>query len=161
MQDLSLQLSIPYATVHREISRLLKSGLLTEGERVGNYRLFAPNKTSPFYRPLYDLILVFAGPVPLLIEELTPVPGIEWVALFGSWAQRLLGNPGGTPRDVDVLVVGTPDVRQINRACSKISKNLGWEVNPIILTRAEWHEETPFLRQVRGDGLIPVFGELK
>lgn len=157
-QDLSARLGIPYSTIHREISRLLKSGLVTE-ERVGNYRFFAPNRVSPFYPPLHDLLEVLSGPIPLLRKELALIPGIEWVALFGSWAQRLLGKAGNAPQDVDVLVVGSPDVRQVNRACSAVSKNLGWEVNPVILTPREWVEETPFLRQVRRGGLVPVFGK--
>ena len=158
IQDLSAQLGIPYPTIHREISRLLKSEIVTE-ERVGNYRFFAPNRLSPFYPSLHDLLEVFAGPVPLLRKELASVPNIEWVALFGSWAQRLLGRAGNSPQDVDVLVVGSPDVRKVTKACATVSKRLGWEVNPVILTPYEWREETPFLRQVRRDGLVPVFGK--
>ena len=157
VQELSKRSEIPYSTIHREISRLLKSGVLTE-ERVGNYRFFAPNRVSPLYAPLHDLLEVLSGPIPLLRKELTSIPGIEWVALFGSWAHRLLGKDGMAPQDVDVLVVGTPEVRQINKACSAVSKTLGWEVNPVILTHGEWIEESPFLRQIRRDGLVPIFG---
>lgn len=160
VQELSTKLNIPYPTIHREISRLLKFELVSE-ERVGNYRFFEPNRTSPFYPPLYDLLLVLSGPVPILKEELSQIPGIEWVALFGSWAHRLLGKTGNTPQDVDVLVVGDPDVRRVNRACTVVGKKLGWEVNPIILTHQEWVEDTPFLHQVRSEGLVPVFGYLE
>ena len=128
---------------------------------MGNYRFFEPNRVSPFYPPLHDLLVVLSGPVPLLQRELSQIPGIAWVALFGSWAHRLLGQAGNAPQDVDVLVVGVPDVRRVNKACSVVGKNLGWEVNPIILTRQEWAEDTPFLRQVRSEGLVPVFGDLE
>ena len=157
VQDLSSNLEIPYPTVHREIGRLLKSGLITE-EKIGNYRYFEPNRISPFFSPVRDLLLVLSGPVPLLQRELNHVLGIEWAALFGSWAHRLLGKEGKIPHDVDVLVVGNPDVRQVNKACSLVGKELGWEVNPVILTPHEWDQDTPFLRQVRSGGLLPVIG---
>lgn len=159
-QDLSSKLDIPYPTVHREITRLLNSGLINE-ERIGNYRFFEPNRLSPFYSPVRELILVISGPVPLLQQELAQIPGIEWVALFGSWAHRLLGKEGKAPHDVDLLVVGNPEVRLVNKACSAIGKKLGWEVNPIILTRQEWRQDTPFLRQVRSGGLVPVIGTVE
>ncbi|MDP1720793.1 MAG: winged helix-turn-helix domain-containing protein [Candidatus Nanopelagicaceae bacterium] len=160
VQDLSSNLEIPYPTVHREIGRLLKSGLIAE-EKIGNYRYFEPNHLSPFFSPVRDLLLVVSGPVPLLRQELIHIPRIEWAALFGSWAHRLLGKEGTIPHDVDVLVVGNPDVRQVNKACSLVGKKLGWEVNPVILTRDEWAQDTPFLRQVRSDGLVPILGEIE
>lgn len=160
VQDLSSHLEIPYPTVHREIGRLLKAELLAE-EKIGNYRYFAPNRISPFFSPIRDLLLVLSGPIPLLQRELIHIQGIEWAALFGSWAHRLLGKKGEIPHDVDLLVVGNPDVRQVNKACSLVGKKLGWEVNPVVLTRHEWTEDTPFLRQVRSDGLVPVFGEIE
>lgn len=156
-QDLSTNLEIPYPTVHREIARLLKSGLIIE-QKVGNYRYFEPNRVSPFYMPIRNLMDIVSGPIPTLQQELKPIPGIEWVALFGSWAHRLLGKEGPAPQDVDVMVVGNPDVRRVNKACSVVGKKLGWEVNPVILTRQEWLQDTPFLRQVRNSSLVPVLG---
>lgn len=156
VQELSTRLKTPYSTIHREVSRLLKFGIITEA-RVGNYRFFEPNRLSPIYPPLRDLLEVISGPIPLLKKELSFIPGIEWVALFGSWANRLLGKTGGLPQDIDVIIVGTPEVRQVNKACTAVGKKLGWEVNPVILTSREWVEETPFLRQVRSGGLVPVF----
>lgn len=156
VQELSERLKTPYSTIHREVSRLLNFGIITE-ERIGNYRFFEPNRLSPIYPPLRDLLEVISGPIPLLKVEFSSIDGIEWVALFGSWANRLLGKIGSPPQDIDVMVVGTPDLRQVNRACTAVGKKLGWEVNPVILTSREWMEETPFLRQVRSGGLVPVF----
>lgn len=158
IQELSENLDLPYSTLHREVTRLLDSGLVNE-EKTGNYRFFLPNRSSPFYRPLYDLLQIYAGPVPKLKKELQSIEGIEWCALFGSWAQRLLGKEGRPPQDIDVLVIGTPEVREVNRACALVSKSLGWEVNPVILTMQEWKEDSPFLRQVRTDGMVTIMGK--
>lgn len=156
VQELSSKLKTPYPTLHREVVRLHKFGIISE-DRVGNYRFFKPNRDSPIYRPLRDLLEVISGPIPLLKKELSSIVGIEWVALFGSWANRIVGEIGNLPKDIDVLVIGTPEIRQVNMACTTVGKKLGWEVNPVILTSREWMEETPFLRQVRNSGLVPVF----
>ena len=157
IQSLSERLGIPYPTLHREVARLLNSGLIIE-KKTGNYRFFLPNQTSPMYRPLYDLLQIYSGPVPQLKKEFQSIEGIEWCALFGSWAQRLLGKEGRPPQDIDVLVIGTPEVREVNKACALVSKSLGWEVNPVIFTREEWEEDSSFLRQVRADGMVTIMG---
>lgn len=156
VQELSKRLDTPYSTIHRETSRLLEFEIIHE-ERVGNYRFFEPDRSSPMFRPLRDLLEVISGPIPLLKKELLPILGIEWVALFGSWAHGLLNKTDNHSKDVDVLVIGTPEIRLINLACTVVGKKLGREVNPVILTSSEWMLETPFLRQVRSGGLVTVF----
>lgn len=155
IHGLSEHLKIPYATVHREVSRLLQAGLIVE-EKIGNYRLIGPNEQSPYYRPLFELLEIAFGPVPLLREALEGVDGVLEAVIFGSWAHRSLGQPGSAPEDIDVLVIGHPDVAKVYAACSTVSKKLGWPVNPTIMSVDEWLEDTAFLRNVRADGVLNV-----
>ncbi len=157
IQELSLDLGIPYPTVHREVGRLLEAGLIKE-KKVGNYRFIESNKTSPYYEPLRELLEISSGPVPLLKSAFGRIRGIEKVLIFGSWAQRELGNRGAAPADIDVLVVGRPDIRKVYAACSIVGKQLGWSVNPTTMSKEEWQEETPFLKNVRKEGVINVIG---
>jgi len=159
IRDLSLRLSIPYPTVHREVLRLVEASIVTEDPRIGNYRYFKPNVESPFNIPLQQLIEISAGPVPTIKALFSGIEGIEWIAIFGSWAHRLLGKEGEIPNDLDLMVVGNPNTRDVNRACLEISKRFGWIVNPTILTSSEWRQDSPFLSQVRSDGLVPVIGQ--
>ena len=156
--DLGVKLGVPYPTIHREVGRLLKSGIFIE-TRVGNTILLSPNQSSPFYRPVLALLEVTSGPVPLLRETLGPISGVEIAYLFGSWAHRLLGDIGPVPNDVDVFVIGNPDVRSVNKACKEVGQRIGWEINAVILTQTEWNENTPFLTQAKSGGLIPIFEE--
>lgn len=157
IQDLSEFLEIPYATVHREIGRLLQAGLIME-EKVGNSRLIGPNKKSPYYRPLYELLEISSGPVPLLKKALGGIKSVKKVILFGSWAHRALGIRGPAPEDIDVLVIGQPDIRKVYAVCASVGKQLGWSVNPTIMSDEEWQTDTPFLRNVRKGGVINVIG---
>lgn len=157
IQELSLDLAIPYPTVHREIGRLLEAGLIKE-KKVGNYRLIESNKTSPYYKPLRELLEISSGPVPLLRDAFGGIKGVEKVLIFGSWAHRALGRRGTAPEDIDVLVVGQPDMRKVYAACASVGRQLGWSVNPTIMNSEEWQVDTPFLRNVRKGGVINVIG---
>lgn len=157
--DVAGELSVPYATVHREIGQLLAAGLLTES-RVGNSRLLHPDHDSPYFSPLRELLELAFGPVPLLRSELSPIEGISASAIYGSWAHRALGHKGTPPADIDVVVVGSPDVAVVHAACSRVGRVLGRPVNPTILSETEWHEPSPFLDELRRGGMLPVVGML-
>ena len=158
IQEISTKLAIPYATLHKEIGRLLNAGLISE-EKVGNYRLIAANRKSLYYKPMYELLQIAFGPVPKLRAALQEIPGISRVLIFGSFAHRELGHHGSLPHDIDVLVVGEPDVGKIYAVCRRLTKELGWVMNPTIMSENEWKADTPFLRTVRKGGFISVIGE--
>jgi len=160
IRELSKKLVIPYATLHKEIGRLLDAGLIVE-EKVGNYRLIAANRKSLYYKPMFELLEIAFGPVPKLRSAMREIPGISRVLIFGSWARRGLGHHGSLPHDIDVLVVGEPDVGKIYATCGRLTKELGWIMSPTIMTEDEWKTDTPFLRTVRKGGLISVIGETK
>lgn len=157
--DLSDELAVPYASVHREVVHLLEAGLLSEN-RVGNSRLLQSNHASPYYPPLHQLLELAFGPVPLLKAELEAIDRITGSAIYGSWAHRALGRRGAPPADIDVIVVGSPDIALVHAACSRVGQVLGRPVNPTILSDEEWRESTPFLDEVRRGGMLPVTGTL-
>lgn len=159
MHELSQHTGGAYTTVHREASRLLKAGLLSE-RRVGQARLLQPNEQAPAFRPLRDLLVVCFGAVPLLAEHLAHLDGIEAVAVYGSYAERMTGVPGEPPQDVDVLVVGTPDPLQVYAAAREVTLKISRPVNPTLMDRQEWEQGTGFLRDLRAKPMLPVLGDL-
>ena len=72
LKELGERAGLAYGTVHREVRRLLDAGLLIE-RRIGQARLVRPNPESPLTQPVRDLLLVSAGPAPLLAAELRAV----------------------------------------------------------------------------------------
>lgn len=160
MHELASRLGAPYASVHREVSRLLESGLLVE-EKVGQARLFRPDQDAPAFRPLRDLLLVSFGAVPLLAQALHGIPGVDAAALYGSYAARLSGVSGPPPQDVDLLVIGRPDPLQVYAVVREVSRELNRQVNPTILDWDEWRADSGFLKEVRSNPLIPVLGDVQ
>ena len=140
----------------RVVNRLVLSGLLRE-RRAGNARLVAANMSSPYYEPLVQILGRAYGPAHTIPAELAAVPGIDCAFIVGSWAQRFHGEPGPPPRDVDVVVVGTPNLRTLRRANARIEDKLGVPVQLIVVTPEEWNQQTTrFIRDVRRRPLLDV-----
>ncbi|MHB1536007.1 MAG: MarR family transcriptional regulator [Acidimicrobiales bacterium] len=154
--DLEDATGIPQQTVSREVNRLLNAGLL-EGRRVGRLHFVKPNEASPYYPELAGLLLKALGPLAVLSERLQSVSGIKASYLFGSWARRYQGEPGPPPGDIDLVVIGSPDVDEVYQVCSDAGKVVGQEVNPVILTPEEWQaRRSGFVKEIRRGPLVPV-----
>ena len=159
LNELAERAGLAYGTVHREVSRLLEAGLLSE-RRVGQARLVRPNPGSPLTQPVRDLLLVSAGPVPLLAGELRSIAGVQAAFLYGSFAARMRGESGNAPNDIDVMVVGTPDPMAVYDACRRVGDQVSREVNATIMTPDELQERSGFLTEVRRGPTVPVIGDL-
>jgi len=66
------------------------------------------NASNRLVEPLTELLFLSWGPLQVVGDEFSELPGAERVLVFGSWAARYLQRPGPPPRDLDVLVVGHP-----------------------------------------------------
>jgi len=139
LSDLSTQLHIPVASVHREIERAESAGLI-RSRRVGHSRLVSANRDSPFYEPLRQLLVMAFGPPERLRSALDEIAGITAAYLFGSWAARWHGEEGhGPPADIDLLVLGDPDGDQVYAAVNEVSTELGREVQ-VTIRPSDWIE---------------------
>jgi len=146
-------------TVDRELRRLALASILIPTTLHGT-TVYAANTDAPFYRALGELLTIVAGPVQVLATELCDLNGVEFAALFGSWARRFHGERGPAPRDVDVLIVGTPDRDEVFDAAQRARGQLGREVNPVIVSRKRWSDsDDPLLRDVRSKPLVVVCGD--
>lgn len=159
VRELAQRAGLSYGTAHREVERLLEAGLLAE-RRVGQARLVRPDVASPLAAPVRELLLVSAGPVPLLAAELGDMPGVLSAFLFGSFAARLSGERGAPPADIDVMVVGTPEPMAVYDACRRVGDQVRRDVNPTIITPDELTAPNGFLTQVRSGAMVPVIGDL-
>jgi predicted nucleotidyltransferase len=96
----------------------------------------------------------------MLAEELARIDGIESAFLYGSFAARMLGDAGPAPHDIDVMVLGEPDVDAVYEACARIETAVHRPVNPTILTPEEFAAPSAFLDNVRSGPTVAVIGEL-
>ena len=148
MTQLAKEIGMPASRVFAEAQRLEAAGLI-RSRRVGNTRILEANPESPFQPELATLLLKAFGPVAVLEQALGDVLGIELGLIHGSWASRYLGEEGEPAADIDLLVVGLPDVAEIRRAARSASRDLGREVNSTVVTPDEWDRDSGFLQTVR------------
>lgn len=138
VSDLAARLGVPLSTLHREVVRLDEAGLLTS-RSLGRNRLVRANPSHPAAPALRQLLEVTFGPKAVIAEEFA-LPGVEQVVIFGSWAARYAGEAGPPPRDIDVLVVGTPDRADLYEAADRAQARLGIEVNPVVRSAQQWND---------------------
>lgn len=114
--------------VHHEVKRLIAADFIRD-RRQGNLRLIRAAADTVVARPLTDLLAVTYGPLPVLNDILADVVGIEEAYLYGSWAARYHGEPGPIPADIDVIVVGSASLDDLDDAASAAEQRLGRTVN--------------------------------
>ncbi|GAB3448862.1 hypothetical protein GCM10027517_34410 [Phycicoccus ginsengisoli] len=159
LTDLARRADLAYPTAHREVARLVDAGILSE-RHVGRTRLIGANGESPLVEPLREILTVVTGPVVMLAEELARIDGIEAAFLYGSFAARLLGDAGPAPQDIDLMVLGAPDVDAVYDACTRVESAVHRPVNPTILSPEEFAASSGFLDNVRSGPAVAVIGEL-
>lgn len=143
-------------TVSREVARLLESGLV-RSRTVGRNRFVAANWDLPWSDELRSILLKTVGVLGRLSEALSHVPDIEAAYIFGSWAARHAGEVGPPPRDVDVLVVGSPAQAELQAACRAVERQIDRDVNPVTLDPETWDDQhDPFVAEVRTGPLVPI-----
>lgn len=149
-------LSRPVQTIQKEISRLVDAGILTD-RKVGNMRYVEANTSGTLYQPLTDLMAVTYGPEPVLRELLSNTPGIQEAHIYGSWAARRSGEPGPTPREIDVIVIGSTPTHVLDDVAEQAEADLHRPVNIRRIAPADWSSATSgFLQELRSRPLITL-----
>ena len=155
LTDLADRLEISTAAVHKEIERLEDAGLVVS-RRQGRSRLVSSNDTSPFAADLRSILVRAFGPAALLRRELASLDGIDEAFIYGSWARSDHGEPG-QPNDIDVMVIGEPDLPALYERIRAVESRIGHQIQTTVLSDEEWNaDDTGFLRTVRGAPMLAL-----
>lgn len=142
--ELAAQLAVSPSTLHDEVQRLTKAGIIS-ARNVGRTRLLSANTDSRLARSLTDLLTLSFGPQVVIGEEFEALEDANQVIIYGSWAERYAGIEGAEPGDVDVMVIGRPDRDQVYAAADRAQLRLGIPVNPTVRSSAAWSAKTDAL----------------
>jgi predicted nucleotidyltransferase len=125
--------------VHRQLQRLAEAGLV-DVEREGNQKYYRARRESPIFDELHGIAIKTTGLVEPLRAALAPLArGIHAAFVFGSVAQ-------GTDRatsDIDLFVVSDKvEYPEVYAVLAAVEKRLGRQVNPTVMTGADWRKRT-------------------
>jgi len=156
LSEIAHEAGVSVATATREVDKLVQAGLVVE-RRVGTARLVQADQSDPAFRPLADLLAVTYGPVVILERLLSGVSGVEHAYVYGSYAARRAGEKGGSPQDIDVLVVGSASRDALFDVAAEASRRVRREVNIRRLSSKAWADGSDsFVTTVKSRPLIEL-----
>jgi hypothetical protein len=161
LASLARELGISASTVHAEVHRLEEAELVT-ADQIGRSRVLHANHQHPLYRPIADILAYAYGPRAVIADEFGHLRGVSRLLIFGSWAARHLGQPGGAPHDIDVLVVGDADRGMVYAAADRAQDRIGMPVNAVLASNRRWDGDADALiRQVKSSPTIDLTDEIR
>lgn len=158
LQELAAVLDAPASSVHRELGRAQSAGIIRRSTAARPHRFQAATE-DPFYEPLADLLSRSVG-VEQQLSIILHRPDVLAAVIHGSWA-------AGTRRpdsDIDVLVIGDADLRELRRRVRPIGKAAGRTIDVTVFSAQEFRhlldDESSFARRMLDAPTIPLTGEL-
>jgi len=156
IRELARNTGLSAPSLMREAKTWVKLGLLLES-RDGNRVDYWANFESPLYEPLRMLVEKTSGAVAVLRDAFSDCDA-SVVFIYGSRAK-------GTERsdsDYDVFVIGNEGLRQISARVRAVADRTDAEINPYVLSTAEFVKRRAagdhFLSDVLASGKIFLKG---
>ncbi len=159
LQELAGALVAPASSVHRELARAEDSGIVLRDASGRPHRFTAATEDS-FYEPLALLLRQSVGVEVALRAVLSGRRDVLAAVIYGSWAS-------GSRRpdsDVDVLVVGDADLRELRRQLRPVGKSVGRTLDLTVLAADEFRRlvqnRSSFAQRILEGPTTPVAGDL-
>jgi DNA-binding transcriptional ArsR family regulator len=143
-------------TIRQELRKLARLDLV-RGRRDSNRVYYRANVENPLFPEIRGLVIKTVGLVDVLREALRDERN-RIAFVFGSIAR----GEGKAHSDVDLMVIGSIRLRPLSGLLSGVSQRIGREINPHILSVAEFkkrmHEKEHFLMRVMESPKVFVIG---
>ncbi len=146
--------------VQRELSRLVRSGLVTV-TRIGSQNHYQANAEAPIYEELCRIIQKTVGLVGPIQQALKPLSGhIDFAFVFGSVAKK----KDSAFSDIDLLIVSDSlTYADVFAALEEISHQLGRSIQPTVYSPSELKKRIKsnnvFIRRVLEQSKLWVIGQ--
>ncbi len=158
LQELARALDAPASSVHRELGRAEAAGIIRR-QAATRPHYFQAATDDPLYEPLEGLLRRSVGVEEQLRTALSR-PDVLVASIYGSWAS-------GTRRpdsDIDVLVIGNADLRELRREVRPVGKAAGRTIDLTVLTAEEFQnllaKRSSFARRVLEAPITLLVGDL-
>lgn len=158
LQKLAETLAAPASSVHRELGRAEAAGVIRRDATVRPHQ-FSAATDDPLHEPLSMMLHRSIGVEEQLAAALDR-PGVLAAVIHGSWVSGKR-HPGS---DIDVLVVGDADLRELRRVVRPIGKAAGRTIDLTVQSAKEFDhliaERSSFARRILEAPTTPLVGDL-
>lgn len=159
LRELARMIGAAPGTLKKELDALCRAGLL-HSQRIGNQTRFSANTDHPVFPELQALIRKTTGMGDALRLSLVPLADrIHAAFVFGSMASAT----ENANSDIDLMVIGEVTFADIINATYETQTALGREINPKVMSPAEWQDKktagNAFLQDVMAKPRIMLIGD--
>jgi predicted nucleotidyltransferase len=142
----------------RELSRMVRTGILVSGRRK-KLKTFRANRSYVFFPELHGLALRTVGVDGQLIDAFSRLNGVRHAFVYGPYTRGDCGNND----DIDLLIIGDAiDGNRLDELMEGVEKRVGRALNYIVYACAEFEAKVKarnaFLMDVLDDDLIMLAG---
>jgi len=133
LREMERILGCSAGSIRRELLKFQKDGLFNT-DKVGNLLYYSLNTKHPLFKELKAIVSKTVGVEASLRKELSAVPNIETVFIYGSFA----ANKEKSVSDIDLMVIGDPKSSLLNEKLSALERRLKREINPTVYSMREY-----------------------
>ena len=127
LRELQRILGYSAGSIRRELSKFQKDTLFNT-QKVGNLLYYSLNIKHPLFKELKSIVSKTVGVEARLRKTLSSIKKIKIAFVYGSFAAK---REKGIS-DIDLMIIGEPDISYLNEKITKLEKKLIREINPTI-----------------------------
>ena len=133
LRELQRILGYSAGSIRRELSKFQKDTLFNT-QKVGNLLYYSLNIKHPLFKELKSIVSKTVGIEARLRKTLSSIKKIKIAFVYGSFAAK---REKGIS-DIDLMIIGEPDISYLNEKITKLEKKLIREINPTIYSLKEY-----------------------
>ena len=133
LRELHRILGYSAGSIRRELLRFQNDKLFNT-KRVGNLLYYSLNISHPLFKELKSIVSKTVGVEGSLKEALSSIKKIRIAFIYGSFAAKR----EKAISDIDLMIIGEPDISYLNEKIIGLEKKLKREINPTIYSLKEY-----------------------
>ena len=133
LRELQRMLGYSAGSIRRELLRFQKDNLFTT-QKVGNLLYYRLNTNHPLFKELKSIVSKTVGVEGSLRKGISSIKKIKTAFIYGSFASK----KQKADSDIDLMIIGNPDVSSLNEKISGLEKKLEREINITTYTQDEY-----------------------